>query len=93
MLPDKETACHRTGFTKTCRECVVDHNCQLWVQVMGHNPNTGEQMNKWACSDSLQHLLMIENSQMQRQTGAAIESFRNEMVRLNELSLQLPKPE
>ena len=29
-------------------------------------------------------LLMIENSQQQRATGAAVESFRNEMVRLNQ---------
>jgi len=28
-------------------------------------------------------LLLIEKSQQQRQTGAAVESFRNEMLRLN----------
>ena len=31
-------------------------------------------------------ILMIENSQQQRQTGAAVESFRNEMVKSNEIS-------
>jgi hypothetical protein len=30
-------------------------------------------------------IMMIENSQMQRQTGAAVESFRNEMVKSNEV--------
>jgi hypothetical protein len=34
-------------------------------------------------------VMMIENSQMQRQTGAAVESFRNEMVKANEATLQL----
>ncbi len=34
-------------------------------------------------------MLMIENSQQQRQTGAAVESFRNEMVKANESSQQL----
>jgi hypothetical protein len=29
--------------------------------------------------------MMIENSQQQRQTGAAVESFRNEMVKANEV--------
>jgi len=29
-------------------------------------------------------ILMIENSQQQRSTGSAVESFRNEMVRANE---------
>lgn len=31
-------------------------------------------------------IMMIENSQQQRQTGAAVESFRNEMVKANEHS-------
>jgi hypothetical protein len=34
-------------------------------------------------------MLLIENSQQQRQTGAAVESFRNEMVKANESSQQL----
>jgi hypothetical protein len=29
-------------------------------------------------------MLLIENSGMSRQTGAAVESFRNEMVKSNE---------
>jgi len=89
MLPDKDTGCHRTGFAKTCRECVVEHKCQLWVQLMGNNPNTGEPINRWACADSWLPMLMIENSQQQRQTGAAVESFRNEMVRLNGVQIKL----
>jgi hypothetical protein len=31
-------------------------------------------------------MLLIENSGQQRQTGAAVESFRNEMVKANENS-------
>jgi hypothetical protein len=34
-------------------------------------------------------MLMIENSQQQRQTGAAVESFRNEMVKTNDVSRQI----
>jgi hypothetical protein len=34
-------------------------------------------------------MLTIENSQQQRQTGAAIESFRNEMVKANEVGQQM----
>ena len=45
------------------------------------NPNTGEQMNRWDCAISWLPTLLIENSQQQRHTGAAVESFRNEMVK------------
>jgi hypothetical protein len=46
-------------------------------------PYTGQPVDKYGCNDSFQHMLMIENSQQQRQTGAAVESFRNEMLKLN----------
>lgn len=90
-LPPKEVGCHRTGFAKSCRECVIEHNCPLWMQVMGTNPNTGEPMNHFGCADAFLPALMIENSQMQRQTGAAVESFRNEMVAINERALAAPR--
>jgi hypothetical protein len=32
---------------------------------------------------------MVENTQMSRQTGAAVESFRNEVVKANEQSRTL----
>ena len=32
-------------------------------------------------------LLLVENANMQRQTGAAVESFRNEMVKANQATL------
>jgi hypothetical protein len=34
-------------------------------------------------------ILLIENAQMSRHTGAAVESFRNEMVKANEQSQQI----
>jgi hypothetical protein len=54
------------------------------MQVMGTNPNTGEPLNHFGCADAFMPILTIENSQMQRQTGAAVESFRNEVVNANE---------
>lgn len=52
-------------------------DCAWFIQVRGSNPNTGEDVDEWACAIAWQPILMIENSQQQRQTGAAIESFRN----------------
>lgn len=88
MLPDKKVKCPYTGFTKTCLDGVVKHSCPKWIHIKGANPQTGDPVDHFGCSDSFQHLLMIENSQMQRQTGAAVESFRNEMVKLN----NIPQP-
>jgi hypothetical protein len=88
MLPDKKIKCHHTGFAKSCFDGVTKHSCQKWMQIMGSNPQTGADMSRWGCADSFIPLLLIENSQMQRQTAASIDSFRNEMIKLNQQTQQ-----
>lgn len=56
--------------------------CPWWTQVRGKNPNTGEDIDRWDCSLAFLPMLLIETAQQARQTGAATESMRNEMVRL-----------
>ena len=56
------------------------------MKVRGTNPNTGEEIDDYGCSVAWLPILMIENSQQQRQTGAAVESFRNEVAKANEAS-------
>jgi len=65
-----------SGFEK-CRQL----DCAWFIQLRGSNPNTGEDVNEWGCAMAWQPILTIENSQMQRQTGAAVESLRNEISR------------
>lgn len=60
--------------------------CAWFMKVRGVNPNTGAEIEDWACSMAWLPMLLIENSQQQRQTGGAVESFRNEMVKANEIS-------
>jgi hypothetical protein len=83
-FPDPSIKCPYTGFAKPCRELAL--SCPKFVHIAGHNPNTGEPVNRYGCSDGFLPMLLIENSQQARQTGAAVESFRNEMVRLNRAS-------
>ena len=64
-------------------------DCAWFLKIRGANPNTGEEVDEWGCSIAWLPVLMIENSQQQRQTGAAVESFRNEMVKANEVSQQV----
>lgn len=63
--------------------------CAWFIKMRGNNPNTGEDVDEWACSIAWLPILLIENSQQQRSTGAAVESFRNEMVRANEVNAML----
>lgn len=85
-------------FSKEKADCPLwqapckQHQCRWWIQVQGHNPNTGEQINAWDCAINFIPLLLIENSQQQRQTGAAVEDFRNRMVAQNEVLKTLYGP-
>ena len=61
-------------------------DCAWFLQIRGTDPNTGKDVDEWGCAVAWMPMLLIENSQQQRATGAAVESFRNEMVKANEQS-------
>ena len=54
--------------------------CEWFTEIRGTNPQTGKEVDEWGCAVTWLPMLLIENSQMQRQTGAAVESFRNETL-------------
>ena len=71
-------------FCPLIKKDCIGLKCSWYTQMRGTNPQTGEPVDEWGCAVTWMPLLMIENSQQQRQTGAAVESFRNET--LNRLS-------
>ena len=80
MKLEPKSNCPLDGF-KPCRQL----ECGWFMKIRGSNPNTGEEIDDYGCSMAWLPVLMIENSQQQRSTGAAVESFRNEMVKSNEV--------
>ena len=84
MKIESKNQCPLNGF-EPCKQL----DCAWFLKIRGTNPNTGEDMDEWGCSMSWLPILLIENAQMSRHTGAAVESFRNEMVKANEHSQQI----
>ena len=80
MQIESKANCPLDGF-KPCRQL----ECAWFMKIAGTNPNTGKDVEEWGCSMAWMPMLMIENSQQQRNTSAAVESFRNEMVKNNEV--------
>jgi len=66
---------------KKCKE----HKCKFYCQVQGTNPQTGQTISEFDCAISWLPMLMIETSNQTKQAGAAIESFRNEVVNKQDL--------
>lgn len=77
------------NFCPLIKEDCVGLKCSWFTQVRGINPNTGAEIDEWNCAVTWLPVMLIENSQQQRQTGAAVESFRNEMVKANETNTQV----
>lgn len=80
MQIESKPNCPLDGFNP-CRQL----ECAWFIKLQGKNPQNGQEVDEWGCSMAWLPILMIENSQQQRQTGAAVESFRNEMVKNNEV--------
>lgn len=86
MLPDKTTKCHRTGFEKTCFECVTQHGCRLWKHlVMEFDPKSGKpNIDIYDCMDSLFETYQADIIRRQVQTTASVDEFRKEAHAAND---------
>ena len=84
MKIEPKNQCPLDGFNP-CRQL----DCAWFLKITGKDPNSGKDVDDWGCSMAWLPIIMIENSQMQRQTGAAVESFRNEMVKANQVTQQI----
>lgn len=83
MKIESKNQCPLNNF-EPCKQL----DCAWFLKIRGMNPNTGEDIDEWGCSISWLPILLIENSLTNRQTGAAVESFRNEVVKANEVTYQ-----
>ena len=77
------------SFCPLIKKDCVGLTCAWYTRVQGYDINSGGQVDSYECAISWLPVLLIENSGQQRQTGAAVESFRNEMVKANEVNTQL----
>lgn len=64
------------------KDC-IELKCAWFVSLRGTDRNTGKDVDEYMCAMTSLPLLLCENSAVNRETGAAVESFRNEMVKTN----------
>lgn len=74
-----EKKCLCPIYKKTCKQL----DCAWFVQLRGTHPQTGADIDEYGCAVSWLPILLIEGAKETRQIGAAVESFRNEMVKSN----------
>lgn len=79
----------KENYCPLIKKSCIKHECSWYIQVRGYDNNTGKEVDEYACAIAWMPALLIENSNQQRSTGAAVESFRNEMVEANQNSLKV----
>jgi hypothetical protein len=57
----------------------VCHTCEWWQHLRGKHPQGEEILDQWGCAIAWMPMLMVENSQMQRQTGASVDKVATVM--------------
>lgn len=77
------------NFCPLIKKDCVGIKCAWYTQMRGTNPNTGEPVDEWGCAVSWMPFMAVEIAQKSNQTGAAVESFRNEVVKANHQNQEL----
>lgn len=76
-------------FCPLIKKDCVEHKCAWYTQIAGTNPQTGQPVDEWGCAVAWMPIMAIEIAQKSNQTGAAVESFRNEVVNANHSNQKL----
>jgi len=72
------------------KEC-IGLQCAWITQIRGMDPQTGEDVDEWDCAIKWLPFLLIENTKKNIESGAAVESFRNEVVQRMDQPMPVPK--
>ena len=78
-------------FCPLIKKDCIGLKCSWYTQMRGTNPQTGEPVDERGCAVTWMPFMTVEIAQKSNQTGAAVESFRNEVVRANQQNQELYK--
>jgi hypothetical protein len=80
MLPPKERMCHCAWFEKNCRELVASGACGRWSSLRGMDPQTGQEIDRWGCTDDHIPTLLMSIGKLTLESGAATEQLRDAVI-------------
>lgn len=78
---------YRMSLKLKDRGC-IEHRCVHYQHVLGKEPQTGEVIDHFMCSDLLANKITLEGNKLTNEVGAALESFRNEVVKASNHAIE-----
>ena len=67
-------------FCPLIKEDCIQFKCAFWTHLRGTHPQSGKDMDEYDCAVRWLPVMVIETTQQTRQVGAAVESFRNQVI-------------
>lgn len=75
----------KDNFCPFIKDECIGEPCKMFTHIRGVDKNTGQDVDKRGCSIEFIPMLIIENNQNTNSIGAAIESLRNETLRVQNI--------
>lgn len=72
-------------FCPLLKKDCIGKKCMWFTKLTGANAMTGEAVDEYFCATTASAILLAENAQQTRQTGAAVESLRNRVAEGNQV--------
>jgi hypothetical protein len=76
-------------FCPLLKKDCIGLQCSWYTHVRGTDPQSGTEVDEYACAIAWLPMLLIETSKEVRQGAAATESLRNNLVETSEKSLRI----
>lgn len=80
-----EQGTHCPLLNKKC----IGLKCAWFIQLRGKHPQTGSDVDEWACSVAWLPMLLIEQAKETRQTGAEVSALRSESLQAAKATVSL----
>lgn len=77
---DIELVCPLGSVCEEARDGKI-YRCAWYTRLVGKDPQSNKEYDEWGCALQWLPILLVENAQTNRGQTAAIESFRNEVIR------------
>ena len=84
MQLESKNGCPLHNF-ESCKQL----DCAWFTKIAGKNPQGEKEVEEWGCAITFMPILMVANTNSNTRTQAAVESFRNIMVKQQEELLTL----
>jgi len=83
---------NRKSDRKLCpmlKKSCIGSDCMWATKIRGSDPQSGNEIDEESCAITWLPMLLTENVKASHETGAAVESFRNETVNAHQQLMAL----